>query len=306
MSYSTLDSHGGISTTYAHARGGVHTQGPGRTWWPDFGPGTRDFSAQERSHPSEAIFEKIVKPGKWSTREKSIPNPEPVAARFRSPQPARDAMQDQAPSIERKLAAHAVTERQAALRRMEMRQRRVDSWLEDAPVRMNASTLSEVSWHSSSEPSLRELSTSQASQVSRDVYQRHGYLVGRSKGSIADGVSGARPRRHNPLSYSAMMFSGDLYGSPSHKTGKMFRPRKPTQQWRMRPESRFVFDPRSCLPVPRGGWNSLPPTKWPEVEAAGNREFVPGQESFCRTFVPGSGSVSSVSSAVDKPSSVAS
>jgi len=284
MSYCTVDRYGGFTNTYAHARGGgENSRSTGRTWWPDFGPSTRDFSAQPRSHPSEAIFDSVIAPGKWSTRERVAPSAETLAPKFRNPQPARAAMLSPSPSAEEMLSAHAATERQSALRRMELRQRRVDSWLEQSPISKKSSPLAEK--RTRSEPSL-ELSSSQASQVSREVYQRHGFLVGRSKGSIADGVNGAQPRRHNPLSLSSMMFSGDMMGSPGRKTRRAFRSRKPTQQWRMSPESRYVFDPQICLPVPRGGWNSLPPSKWPDVEPAGNRDTAPGIDSFAKASLP--------------------
>jgi len=282
MSYSTLDRNGGIHTTYAHARGGGQGGCTGQTWWPDFGPGSRDFSAQQRSHPSEVIFERIVKPAKWSTREKAATSAPPMAQQFRNPQPARDALLNKTePCVETKLAAHAVTERQAALRRLEVRQRRMDAWLADAPIHSREASLYDSSGRSRSEPSLKELSSSQASQVSRDVYERHGYLVGRSKGSIADGSSGARPRRHNPLSYSAMMFSGNLLGDSSGRSKRSYRPRKPSKQWRTSLESSFVFDPQTSLPVPRGGWNSQRPSRWPEPASHGGRD-VSFSGSFSR------------------------
>mmetsp|Transcript_8263 Transcript_8263/g.18867 ORF Transcript_8263/g.18867 Transcript_8263/m.18867 type:complete len:304 (-) Transcript_8263:120-1031(-) len=275
MSYSTYDKHGGISTHYAHGRGGGPGAGTGRTWWPDFGPATRDFSAQDRSHPTETIFERVVKPGKWSATKSPGTSPaSPVAAAFRNPQPARDALLTKAePTPEAKRAAKAVTERQAALRRLEMRQRRVDSYLGAAPVHMTATTLSEAR-HARSESCLRDVNSSQASEVSRDVYERHGYLVGRSKGSIADGSSGAHSRKHNPLSYTAMLFGGKVVGDSSSRSKKGFVPRRPSKQWKTCPESSFIFDRELSLPVPRGGWNLQRATKWPDPENAGNREYI--------------------------------
>lgn len=290
MSYCTFDRYDGMRTTYAHARGGGAGAGMGvRTWWPDFGPGSQDFSQQRRSHPSEAIFERNVVPKRWSTQARPEPAPElPLASQFRNPEPARHAMlrvdpqEDQA----RKLAAHAVTERQGALRRLELRQKRVDAWLGDAPIRMSSAYLTDHPQqaslaHSSSEPSVGSHSAVHAAAVSRQVYEKHGLLVGKSQGGIAGGRTGEEAaRRHNPLSYHAMMFSGDLQDGKNARMRQ--RSLKASKQWRTCPESRFVFDPRTFLPVPRGGWDSHPLAlaQWPEPPPAGSREFISGQNAL--------------------------
>lgn len=185
------------------------------------------------------------------------------------------------PNREEQLAAHGFFQKQASLRRLEARQKRVDSWLDTAPIRMTlpaqdtkaamraalaASDPKAIS-RSASEPSL---SNEAGAEVSREVYERLGYLVGRSKGSPADGYNGSRQRRHNPLSFNALMFGGGLVDS---KRSRPAMKRKPSKQWRMCPESRFVFDPKTCLPVPRGGWGAQPPTSWPEPQDFGHREW---------------------------------
>lgn len=255
MSYSTFDKPNDMSTTYAHTRGG--------------GLGG---SMRLRNHPADCIFERMFPP----KANPSGPLTEPLARQLRNPQPAVNFN-----FVDRKLAAHAVTERQASLRRLDLRQKRVDSWLGDAPIRMSSAYLTDNDnqkslMRSASEPSVDDvtLSSLHASSVSRDVYQKHGYLVGRSQGSIADGRTGEAPRRHNPLSFHAMRFSGDLQESRSGSRRK--GPLKPSKQWRTTPESGFVFDPRTFLPVPRGGWDSHPLAlnDWPDAAPAGSRHFA--------------------------------
>lgn len=294
MSYSTVDRYGGISTHYLYTRGGGPPGGTGsRTWWPDFGPGTHDFSAQRRSHPNEAIFESVVQPKHWSKEPKPAPSVEPELSQFRNPAPARVAMLESGTDVQRKVVAHVVTERQGALRRMELRQRKMDSWLGDSPIRMSNGYLADSKTRrpvalslsgAQSEPSLgsagnaTNMSSLSAATVSRDVYEKHGYLVGRYQGAIADGKSGLSTRRHNALSMQGMLHgsSGVLQDrkDATHSTRK--GPKKPTGQWRTTPESGFVFDPRTFLPVPRGGWDSheLSLTDWPAPSSAGNREFT--------------------------------
>eukprot|EP00443_Scrippsiella_acuminata_P098851 CAMPEP_0115603746 /NCGR_PEP_ID=MMETSP0272-20121206/16586_1 /TAXON_ID=71861 /ORGANISM="Scrippsiella trochoidea, Strain CCMP3099" /LENGTH=298 /DNA_ID=CAMNT_0003039277 /DNA_START=77 /DNA_END=969 /DNA_ORIENTATION=- len=298
MSYSTLDRFGGISTTYAHGRGGGPPGGSGlrNVWWPDFGPGCQDFSQQRRSHPNEMIFEKVVEPKHWSTAPKPQAKPEPATTCFRNPAAERVTMLPSGFEADRKIAAHAVTEKQAAIRRLELRQQRMDSWLEKAPIHTSAylavaDKADRADWpkpprskgalgNSLSEPALgntgnTNISSLSAATVSRDVYQKHGYLVGRSQGSIADGRSGATARKHTPLSLQKMMLSRstqDSKASTSRRTG----PRKPSGQWKVCPENSFRFDPQSFLPVPRGGWgkHELSLTDWPETVNMGNREFT--------------------------------
>lgn len=261
MSYCTLDKFGGISTTYAHSRGGGPPGGTGlRSWWPDFGPGCQDFSQMRRSHPSESIFESVVDPKHWSAEaNRPAAQREALAEQFRNPAPARHAMLHKTePEVGRKAAARITTIKQASLQRLEHRSKRVDSWLGSAPIRMSSAYLEDAAKkpgasRSLSEPSIGALSSAHSAYVSRDVYEKHGWLVGRSQGAIADGRSGQEARRHNPLSYHAMMFSGDLQDSKRSRKSSV---RKPTGQWRASPDKNFVFDPKTGLPMPRGGWDS--------------------------------------------------
>jgi len=123
---------------------------------------------------------------------------------------------------------------------------------------------------SQSSPDLACHSAEGASKVSRAVYEQHGFLIGKSQGSIADGRSGGGgPRRHNSLSMKSMLMSKGSSVSGSSGAGSASGGRKkgkPSGQWRMRPESSVVFDPRTFLPVPRGGWSNheLSRSEWPE------------------------------------------
>eukprot|EP00429_Kryptoperidinium_foliaceum_P079615 CAMPEP_0176216880 /NCGR_PEP_ID=MMETSP0121_2-20121125/17411_1 /TAXON_ID=160619 /ORGANISM="Kryptoperidinium foliaceum, Strain CCMP 1326" /LENGTH=319 /DNA_ID=CAMNT_0017556005 /DNA_START=20 /DNA_END=978 /DNA_ORIENTATION=- len=192
MSYSTLDRFGGLSTHYAHARArDVPPTGTGlSTWWPDFGPGCGDFSQQRRSHPNEMIFEKVVEHKRWCAKTKpSPPAGDLVASQYRNPEPAKRATLHEAhPDAERRDTAHGFTERQASLRRLELRQRRVDAWAGEAPIRMGNALARAPG--SQSSPDLACHSAEGASKVSRAVYEQHGFLIGKSQGSIADGRSG--------------------------------------------------------------------------------------------------------------------
>mmetsp|Transcript_69962 Transcript_69962/g.177561 ORF Transcript_69962/g.177561 Transcript_69962/m.177561 type:complete len:299 (+) Transcript_69962:112-1008(+) len=284
MSYSRIDRYGDITTSYAHMRGGGPPGGTGgRTWWPDFGPGTHDFSAQRRSHPSDMIFEKVVAPKNWSSKEKAPPaTGEALGCHFRNQDPARLAMLEVGTNVDRKLAAHIFTERQCAIRRLENRQLRMDSWAGDVPIRMVNACAPDAGAKpalggSQSTPSLG-ISTLAAASASRDVYEKYGFPVGRHQGSIADGKSGGgeKKRRNIPLSMQAMLMSRDMGAGRSASTSRLRQgPRKPSGQWKQCPENSFVFDPRTFLPVPRGGWNNhdMSLTDWPEASNAGNREF---------------------------------
>jgi hypothetical protein len=307
MSYSTYDRHGGICNCYTHSRGGGNPDGGsfsggGYTWWPDFGPSGRDHSFASRAHPTDHIFEKHVVPKHWSTKPKDEePAPPPQASQFMHPVPHREAMLQtmRHGDLKTKFAAHEATEKQAALRRAEQRQRRVDAYMESAPIfaipssspktpvagatalrSTSSSSFAAMGKRSNSEPQFAAtvgsgsrgniFDTTWSSEASRMTYQKHGFLVGRSKGRVADGLSGASGlQRHKPLSRHAMLFNGDLVGgtggmlgtTPHHRDAL----RKPSKQWRMQPESGFVFDPTRSLPVPRGGWGAQQPTAWPET-----------------------------------------
>lgn len=275
MSYVTTDKHGGSFTHYSSVKS-KEVVGTGNTWWPDFGPGIRDHSYQEKYAPHHHIFEKVVKP---HTVVRTRSEPAPISTQFRHPAPAREAMLHKAdPTREEHLAAHEFFQKQASLRRLEARQRRMDKWLDTAPIRLTAPDNSKAAMRAlamqDSKAAARSrsetsLSSEACGEASREVYERLGYLVGRSKGAPADGQKGARQRRHNPLSFNALMFGGGMVDSKRSRG-----PRKPSKQWRMLPESGFVFDPKTSLPVPRGGWDAQPPTSWPEPQGLGHREWA--------------------------------
>jgi len=234
MSYSTLSRHGDVSTSYAHARGGDPSAGVGNTWWPDFGP-TRDFSVQERSHPCDSLFEH-VKRAKRSSSEPVLTAPEAIQHRqFRNPQPSREALLSPTSTAEVQLAAHTTTERQGALRRAELKTRRMEAWTLPAPIHLNHS-------HSSIA----------ASKEGKTTYEKHGYLCCRRPSS---GNAGPPPaintsNLNRSLSFSAM-FGGDLLQVQTRQSSRTLCHKRPSKQWRELPETKFLLDPRSCLPVSR-------------------------------------------------------
>lgn len=283
MSTWAYDRHGGFKNYYQHKPSNPSAMLQAKTWWPDFGPG-KDHSYLLKSHPAETLFDKVYAHKRWdATRTPQAPElgPERPPQQFRHPEPGNEAMlQKHTPTMEVKAKAHATTQKQAAIFRAEMRQQKVDSWAGPSPIRMAASTsvtdgskdlamygdypsLSRPPSLSRSEPTL-PLSSVKASSVSRSVYEQHGYLVGRSKGQTADGQGGLRPRKHTPLSAHKIRFGSDgTAGSSSRRSSST----KPRGQWKPLPESSFVFDPKSFLPVPRGGWKKQLTDKWPEPPA---------------------------------------
>lgn len=263
MSFTTMDRFGGISVTYAHARGGSGAGGSVNSWWPDSFPGASDFSHQNKSHPTESMFDRIVRPRRWSTSERSPSAPEPLAPQFRHPAPAKEAIFHQSvPMLDRKREAHEFTVKQAALRRAELKQQRVDAYGLDAPINVPAAPSSasdRTIARSRSDSGCSIHSSVHASSISREVYEKHGFLVGRNGGSMADGKDGIMPRRHNPLSFHAMIFKGDLVGeggSRNSRQSSRSRPPKPSKQWQTCPSNSFMLDPATSLPVPRGGSDS--------------------------------------------------
>jgi len=245
MSYSTLNRHGDLSTSYAHARGGVPSIGVGDTWWPDFGP-TRDFSVQERSHPCDSLFEH-VKRAKRSSSESVLTGSEAVHhRRFRNPQPSRAALLNPTPAAEVQLAAHTTTERQASLRRAEEDSRRMEACTLPAPIHLARLAEGLSHKHSSIAAATEGVAT----------YQKHGYLFCRkpSSGNIGQNppptLSTSTSKRS--LSSSAM-FCGDLFHSPTGQSSRKLGPKRPSKQWRELPERNFLLDPRNCLPVSRDG-----------------------------------------------------
>lgn len=115
----------------------------------------------------------------WSPRFASRRPAEQLGAeQLRHPSPATEALLPSGPvDLSRKRRAHEVTQRQGALLRQELRQRRMDSWLEEAPIRMlpKHSKLHQV-WADASKP-LRAVS---CAEVSREVYRRNGHVMSRT------------------------------------------------------------------------------------------------------------------------------
>mmetsp|Transcript_4335 Transcript_4335/g.10645 ORF Transcript_4335/g.10645 Transcript_4335/m.10645 type:complete len:347 (+) Transcript_4335:47-1087(+) len=273
MAYCAYDRHGGLTIKYSNVKTSEYV-GAG-TYWPDYGPTTRESSGGGRNRPTEHIYERLVKPkasGK-QVHELTVPQQQ-----FRHPSPSREAvLREVEHTPEAKARARGLTEKQIVLRRLEMRQQKIDSWLEEGSNRppIRALRLSDTVTGMTGSASDTSLSSSQASVVSRDVYARHGYLVGKSKGNIADGFGGLRPRKANSLSFQAMLFGKEVV-NPTTSSRHSITTRKPGKQWRVFPENHYVFDAASSLPVLRGGdrnrgrgWPDLEhqPRQWSEPEA---------------------------------------
>lgn len=248
-------------------------------WWTKYGAASMDFSAQEKTHPSDTIFKNVVERKTWDPAAMSrLPAPRlKPAAQMRHPAPAKEAMAPPKgpPDLEKKHWAHEVTQRQGALRRAEMRQRRMDGWISDAPIRQvpSSSKLTEM-WADASfrpspvSPKLSEatrnemqLSALSCAQVSREVYLRNGYVLGRTRAPI----------RSKSLSLQSVLFAGEVMKT---SPDKFQRPRKYEMAWKTIPDRRFVFDPKTFLPVPRGGWD-MNDLNWPDIIPAGPRQFKP-------------------------------
>ncbi|CAE7224894.1 unnamed protein product, partial [Symbiodinium sp. CCMP2592] len=115
-------------------------------------------------------------------------------------------------------------------------------------------------------------------QVSREVYRRNGFLVGRTQAPI----------RSKSLSLQSILFAGEVMKAPPI-TAMRKKPRQYEMAWKTLPERRFVFDPKSSLPVPRGGWDMHDPS-WPDIFPTGRRGLAPlpfeQQAAEARLFWP--------------------
>jgi len=285
MAYCAYDRHGGLTIKYSNVKNTSEYVGAG-TYWPDYGPTTRESSGGGRNRPTEHIYERLVKPkasGKHA-EEESMP-----LQQFRHTSPSREAiLREVEHTPEAKARARGLTERQIVLRRLEMRQQKIDSWLEEGANRppIRALRLSDTVTGMGGSASDSSLSSTHASVVSREVYARHGYLVGKSKGNIADGFGGLRPRKANSLSFQAMLFGKEVM-NPTSSSRHSVTTRKPGKQWRVFPENHYVFDAALSLPVLRGGernrargWPDLEhqPKQWSEPEVfAAHRNQPTGQ-----------------------------
>ncbi|CAE7726483.1 unnamed protein product [Symbiodinium necroappetens] len=97
----------------------------------------------------------------------------------------------------------------------------------------------------------------------RELRHRNGFLVGRTQA----------PLRSKSLSLQSILFAGEVMKAPP-MTAMRKKPRQYEMAWKTLPERRFVFDPKSFLPVPRGGWDMHDPS-WPDIFPTGRRGLAP-------------------------------
>ena len=79
------------------------------------------------------VMERKMWDPKGGRRPSKVPREAP---QLRHPLPATEALSSSGVDLERKRVAHEVTQRQGSLLRQERRQRRMDGWLTEAPIRM--------------------------------------------------------------------------------------------------------------------------------------------------------------------------
>lgn len=231
MSYTTQDRFGDMVHKYVPPKKGELTGAPA-TWWPDYGSSTRDISYQENCGPTSHLFKSKVQ-NKSASRLEPMDAPQSVSTcQFRHPVAAREAIlreSDAQPAA--KLRARAATEKQGSLRRLELRQRKIDSWLDSAPIQVESIMAS----RSRSESTLNSL---QSSDVSTQVYSRYGFLPER-------GLNGDKPLGMR----SAVALSTPPGDGP--RAIRMGGKQKPRKAWRLCPESRYTLDPVTFLPIPK-------------------------------------------------------
>lgn len=257
MSYSTFDRFGGSVTKFKRPSGGLAVD----SGTLDFGFKRGDFSFLVGAHPTEQLFDnKFVKPSIAASSSKSEPCLQPRLAQFRHPAPAREAMLQAVPGLHDRMEAHRIITRKTVLNRLALRQKALDRSLSEAPhfppVRMSVhkedgpqALFSSTALGSASltiaPGSPEDISTVAASEVSRDVYTRHGWL-GKSRGSTTSSTMSSCTRgassedRDTPALATSSRRSAQLQ-------------RKPRKQWRVCPENSFALDPLTFLPVPKPG-----------------------------------------------------
>jgi len=268
MSYCTRDRYGELAPARYLARkdepGGP--AGSTGTWWPDYGAPGREFSDQPRSHPATYAFDG----GRGRQASDKRPCQEVfMAVPFRSLQPAKVSMLKTDCDLTAKNAARFATEKQAALRRADRRQQRADAWASSAAPTCRIATAPAPS--PSRSRSASALSNVSSTTVSRQALERNGLLVSRGVGQVADGIAGAAPRRHNSLAFRKSMFSRSASSADGAAWGAGAARRR--AKWLRPMEGDPPLDLQRVLPVPRGGWDSQPPQRWPEPEVAGRREL---------------------------------
>jgi len=285
MTYCIQDRHGGFRGHYIPPTG---TAGHGSTWWPDFGPTSRDFSAAPRSHPTETIFEKVVKPHTNQGKSRSEATAEELmrsspgargvreAPQFRNPQPTRKAIN----AKDGHKVHETTTLRDVSLMRIEMNTRKMDKWLGDPPIHYGAKhgapsphDMHQAQVLERSRSAAASLGSATAPEVSRDFLEKQGLLVGRHKGGnmtgLADG-SKVRKGKHNPLSRNLMLFNQELTGDEQKQ--RKSKAWSPADKATLAKVDALVL---RNLPPPRGGWHAggHHPKEWPGTQTRGMREF---------------------------------
>eukprot|EP00747_Dinoflagellata_sp_TGD_P193684 gnl/TRDRNA2_/TRDRNA2_60165_c0_seq1.p1 gnl/TRDRNA2_/TRDRNA2_60165_c0~~gnl/TRDRNA2_/TRDRNA2_60165_c0_seq1.p1 ORF type:complete len:320 (+),score=35.89 gnl/TRDRNA2_/TRDRNA2_60165_c0_seq1:73-960(+) len=251
MSYSTQDRYGDVKNFYpASTSKSTEPVGTGCTWWPDYGPTQRDYSYQHRWSSTRHIFDKVVHPASVGFLPPEPPSAHVLADRqFRNPNPALHGMlKTEHEPHEHVSKARDATKKQGRLNMLADRQKKIDSWLPDAPVLRAPPGLTPLE-RQRAEAQYGQLSRSrsessliaeQCSELSRETFEKHGWLVGRSKGSPADGRSGmSGTRRHNSLSFNSMLFGGELIESGGGAARSSKKSKRPGNQWRVCPENSF-------------------------------------------------------------------
>merc|ERR1719188_981095 len=123
-----------------------------------------------------------------------------------------------------------------------------------------------------SQPGLA-MSSEDSVALRRQELERSGLLVRRGEGQIADGMGGLRPRKHSSLSSRKNVYLRSVSCVETSASAPWRAVAQRRKNWNKPMESRAPVDLKRILPVPRGGWGSLPQVTWPEPEAAGRRDL---------------------------------
>lgn len=260
MSYSTQNAHGDYNTVY-HRRQAPNSS---PTWWPDFGPGSADFSFQREASATQSIYENhtVHHTNNSVDWRKSLELP--PTKQFRHPNPSSEALlggRHSEVAFLNAALARGQTARQVSLNRLEARAKQVDKWVGDAPI-LQQNRLQESSVSSSSSSvsraqlsregtaSLPNLNSLQCARASRGVYARHGFV-----GGPPQFRKSASSRSHQPLSFNKMLFTGELFArrTPAQRALETRSLQPISRDWRICPESSYLLEQTSGLPVPRQG-----------------------------------------------------
>lgn len=266
-----------MSAKYVPAKGG--SVGIGSSLQaPNYNVNGSEFSSQPRSHPTNYAWEGGR--GRHAVEERRPPTVH-VASPFRCPQPSKVSILRTEADPAARARARRDTEKQAAQRRAEVRRRRADAWSEaEWQAVQSGGARTAPSALSRSEPLLPStaghVSAHVAQAVSRQEFERQGLLIGRYAGQPADGRGGVAQRKHNSLTFRKSMFARPATTTASWRSSSTSTLRsggRCARPWMQPNEGSAPHDLVRVLPVPRGGWDSLPPSSWTEPEAAGSREF---------------------------------